>query len=279
MRCRVCNENCSVKVDDIGFKCYNCLSISSNSRFTPEVYRIGNYAAYRISKLERLYIRMSTFIRTHGMTKENHKSWLDIGCGKGTLLFVLMKRFRVSGVEPESSRSDIAKSLIGNDRVYASLDQVPFRFDIISAYHVLEHLDEPNDLFVFISSKLNRGGVAIIEVPNKDSLQAIISKANWPHWDKGIHRTHFSNKGISLLANNNNLKIQEIRTFSLTEGVIGMLSTILFLEGLQVYKLLKKSVLMKVILLPMLFLALILEILASLFRRGGVLRFKLVRVE
>lgn len=278
MRCRVCNENCSDKVYDIGFRCYNCLSISSNSRVTPEVYSTGNYAAYRISKLERIYIRMSTFIRTFGMTKEEHKSWLDIGCGKGTLLFSLMRRFRVYGVEPESSRSDIAKSLIGNDRVYGSLDQVQFRLDVISAYHVLEHLDEPNDLFDFISSKLNHGGVAIIEVPNKGSLQAIISKAKWPHWDKGIHRTHFSSKGIALLANNNNLKIKKIRTFSLTEGVIGMLSTILYLEGLQVYTLIKKSVLMKVILLPMFFLALILEVLASLCRRGGVLRFKLVRV-
>jgi len=279
MKCRVCNKTSNTRIYDIGYYCEHCLSISSFSHVTPEAYSTGNYASYRISRFESFYIRINAFIRTHGFTHENHKSWLDIGCGKGTLLSFLKKRFSVSGIEPESSRAAIARSLIGKQNIYSSFEDITSEHDVISAYHVLEHFDVPNDLFVFIAANLNLNGVAIIEVPNMQSIQAKLSRRKWPHWDKGIHRTHFSRKGISSLADNNGLIIQKVRTFSLTEGVLGMLSTILCLEGLQVYSLLKKSVLMKLLIIPMLSLALVLEIIASLLKRGGVLRLQLIRCE
>ena len=277
MKCRVCENTGIQEYSDIGYLCKKCNSISSFSKVSVEAYSSGNYAEYQASRLEKLYVRLNAIIRISGMIDKHYKTWLDVGCGKGHLLSYLSNKYLVSGVEPEDARAQVARSVIGHENVFDSFDNVKLSHDVISAFHVLEHLETPNELFEFISNNLTSHGIAIIEVPNKRSFQAFLANIYWPHWDKGIHRTHFSKDALIMLAEQNNLRIVKTQYFSLTEGVIGMLSAILRTKDLAVYTLLKRSWYLKFLLIPFLVFSLLLEFISSLFFFGGVIRIKLKR--
>jgi 2-polyprenyl-3-methyl-5-hydroxy-6-metoxy-1,4-benzoquinol methylase len=99
-------------------------------------------------------------------TQIGDRRWLDFGTGVGGVLELLAGAARECwGVEkqPGPRESLVALGL----RVVASLDEVPDdHFDVITLFHVLEHLDDPVDTLRVIHRKLRRGGTLLVEVPH-----------------------------------------------------------------------------------------------------------------
>jgi SAM-dependent methyltransferase len=108
------------------------------------------------------------FINGHIHGVQRH---LDFGCSTGIQLHDFQKKYRneMVGVEPDPVRREHAREK--GVTVYASLDELlecePGKFDLISLFHVLEHLSDPAEYLVrFRERFLEKGGWLLIEVPN-----------------------------------------------------------------------------------------------------------------
>jgi 2-polyprenyl-3-methyl-5-hydroxy-6-metoxy-1,4-benzoquinol methylase len=97
------------------------------------------------------------------------KRFLDIGCGVGHYLELAKKYFDDPiGVEPSITSAKTAKQKgfsVINDYFHKGLS-FESGFDVITIIEVLEHLEQPIDLFVQAASLLNENGILFVEVPN-----------------------------------------------------------------------------------------------------------------
>jgi SAM-dependent methyltransferase len=96
----------------------------------------------------------------------SNKAWLDVGTGAGGVLD-LLRPFAgsVVAVEPQKRALD---SLRQQDyEAYSDISEVPSsEFDVITLFHVFEHLTDPLELLKVAHDKLRVGGKIIIEVPH-----------------------------------------------------------------------------------------------------------------
>lgn len=128
------------------------------------------------------------------------KSVLDFGCGAGGYL-VLAKDIATTaeGVELEQVMRDGLNA--EGIRCASSLDDVG-SFDVITMFHVLEHLDEPLMYLEKMKKHLNKDGKLLIEVPNADdallSLYNSEKFADFTYWH--CHVYLYTNDTIKKLA-------------------------------------------------------------------------------
>jgi 2-polyprenyl-3-methyl-5-hydroxy-6-metoxy-1,4-benzoquinol methylase len=137
---------------------------------------------------------------------------LDVGCGDGSLLFIMKEYgWDVYGVDISDSAVKLAKEKLGTNNIFAGrLEDCRFPsafFDIISLRHVLEHLNKPYDTLVEIKRILKKDGILSITVPNIDSIYFHFFKKNWFHLDIPRHLYQFSARTLKDLLNKAGFKI------------------------------------------------------------------------
>ncbi len=93
---------------------------------------------------------------------------LDIGAGGGEFVYLSQKSgFISSGIEPNHGYSEFAKREYDADVETMSLAATESAtFDVITMFHVLEHMASPDAVMKKIHQILNPGGIFFIEVPN-----------------------------------------------------------------------------------------------------------------
>lgn len=135
------------------------------------------------------------------------KTILDIGCGTGEFLTNARKNnWNTLGVEINDEARN--KSSKKNITTYKFIEEVKSsQFNIITLWHVLEHLKDLNGTITKISSLLDTDGTLIIAVPNYKSYDANYYKEYWAAYDTPRHLWHFSQKSISTIFKNHNLKV------------------------------------------------------------------------
>ena len=153
------------------------------------------------------------------------KKILDIGCGTGDFLKYGIQNFKINGVgvEPNSKARSISDSKnINVSNSIADLDGK--KFDVITLWHVLEHVKDLNEYFTFLKNHLKQDGVLIIAVPNFKSYDAAYYKNYWAAWDVPRHLWHFSKKSIKKLADENNFKLIHIKPMYFDSFYVSLLS-------------------------------------------------------
>ncbi len=126
------------------------------------------------------------------------KSVLDIGCGTGDLLWLLQKnKLNAVGVEPNAKANAIAsqKKL----EIHSTLEEVQGKFDLISMFHVLEHVHDPFAYVENLHHYLNEEAYVFVALPNFNSYDAGYYKKHWAAFDVPRHLFHFSSYGIKKL--------------------------------------------------------------------------------
>mgnify|MGYP000513018722 CR=1 FL=1 len=124
---------------------------------------------------------------------------LDVGCGTGAFLKIMHDNgWDTCGVEPNSKARNHVASLGIN--VQTSLQDLKNKsFDVITLWHVLEHLPNLYEAVNQIKMLLKPGGFLIIAVPNFNSFDANYFQSYWAAYDVPRHLWHFSRKSIPKL--------------------------------------------------------------------------------
>lgn len=152
---------------------------------------------------------------------------LDIGCGTGYFLDKMKKlKWVVTGIEKSDETRRYAKERFGLDCQNSEylFDIKPQTKDVITMWHVLEHIESLDEVMVQLHSILKDSGVAIIALPNKDSYDAKSYKEHWAAYDVPRHLWHFSPNTFSLLANKHQFEIKEMKPMYFDTFYISMLS-------------------------------------------------------
>ncbi len=124
---------------------------------------------------------------------------LDIGAGTGDFLSAAKnKGWTVSGSEPNESAREIA--LEKGIELKNSIDDFQGKqFDVITLWHVLEHIPDLEDSLQKIQTLLKPNGILIVAVPNFNSLDAQYYKSHWAAFDVPRHLWHFSQTSMRKL--------------------------------------------------------------------------------
>lgn len=126
---------------------------------------------------------------------------LDIGCGRGEFLDLLRSRgFAVAGLEPGAEAAKRGREEFGLDITHGMLGSglLPEAgFDLITAWHVIEHLPEPGEALDEVCRALVPGGVFITAVPDFGGAQSEYFREGWFGVDAPRHLFHFTRRTLS----------------------------------------------------------------------------------
>jgi SAM-dependent methyltransferase len=102
--------------------------------------------------------------------------------------------WRVSGIEPDEAAATLARRYTDELHVGDVLTAPfgPGRFDVVTAFHVLEHVPDPVAVARRMLEWLAPGGLLIVEVPNAEGLGAAIFGRAWSGLELPRHLSHFS---------------------------------------------------------------------------------------
>jgi len=150
---------------------------------------------------------------------------LDFGCGAGGFLFKARDLAATAhGVEPETRLSNHYQC--HGLTVFQNLSQMPKnvrggRYDIITLFHVLEHIPDPKSILDELSTMLADGGQIIVEVPNADdALLTLYNNKPFSHFTYwSCHLFLYTAKTLQMLFDQINLKvnyIKQIQRYSLS---------------------------------------------------------------
>jgi len=149
---------------------------------------------------------------------------LDYGAGTGQFLNHMKNmQWEVEGVEPNSSARNLGIKK-GLDIHTTLTDLKKKRFDIISLWHVLEHVPDLDLKILEFRKLLNPDGLLIVAVPNYNSSDAIFYKENWAAWDVPRHIWHFSRDGIKKKLAHHGFKLVEEKPLKFDSYYVSMLS-------------------------------------------------------
>ncbi len=127
-------------------------------------------------------------------------SLLDIGCGTGTFLHEMKRSgWSVTGVEPADVARQQAESRL-SQKVFTSIDELPQKsYRVITLWHVLEHLHQPDATIKSCRNLLEPGGLLVIAVPNPASFDALHYRQHWAGFDVPRHLWHFTRQSMEKL--------------------------------------------------------------------------------
>lgn len=201
----------------------------------PLYYESSDYISHTDSK-ESLVDKVYQFVKKYALNQKlklinsfqtESKNLLDVGCGTGDFLKTCENAgWNVVGVEPSLNAQNIAKSKLKNANViYGDLFELQnVQFDVITLWHVLEHVPDLEVYIAQLKKLLKPEGVLIIAVPNYKSFDALYYKQYWAAFDVPRHLWHFSKKSISLLFSNHQLKLETILPMKFDSFYVSILS-------------------------------------------------------
>lgn len=151
--------------------------------------------------------------------------WIDVGAGDGGFLQTVNARKRV-GVEISSSGRKIMQQ---NDLDTLTDKQFlkarGLNADVISFWHVFEHVEKPWGYLESAKRNLNKNGKIIIGIPNIDSLEFKFAKEYWFHLQPQFHFWHFTPKSFQKLLDKTGFNISKIDHWSVEHHPTGVLQS------------------------------------------------------
>lgn len=150
----------------------------------------------------------AALIQSH---QHGEKNLLDIGCGNGHFLNACkMQGWNTYGMELDTETANRA-ALLTRQNIFPNLQAIPSltQFELISLWHVLEHVYELDEYFEFFKTSLAEKGKLLLALPNSESYDANYFKEFWAAYDVPRHIYHFNPKTIQALASKHGFKLVE----------------------------------------------------------------------
>ncbi|MFY0628884.1 MAG: class I SAM-dependent methyltransferase [Flavobacteriaceae bacterium] len=194
-------------------------------------YNSEEYKSHHNSKktfLNFIYntVKKRSFKKKHTIFQNGttDKTILDIGAGTGDFLkYCKDNNFKVTGIEPNEGARKQAKEngILLHEKLEGVLGK---KFDVITMWHVLEHVPNLYEYLEHLKNLLKEDGKLIVAVPNFKSYDANYYKEFWAAYDVPRHLWHFSKKSIYSLFGSVDLEVVKVHPMKYDSFYVSLLS-------------------------------------------------------
>jgi len=201
-------------------------------------YKAESYVSHSDTKkgfINTLYhwVRSYTLIKKLQLVMQHTRlkqgKILDYGAGTGAFLETCKKnKWEAFGIEPDETARKVMQEKF-NISSYVSLeearaDNVFSEFDVITAWHVLEHVPDLNETIESLRTILKDKAILILALPNPNSYDAKYYKECWAAYDVPRHLWHFAPDDVTRLFSDNGFKLIQTRPMTFDSFYVSMLS-------------------------------------------------------
>lgn len=155
--------------------------------------------------------KYETAVRLIKKHKKGRLKILDIGCGQGILSFYISKNWQLYGIDADEDRIRRAGKIKFKNAKFSVADaenlSFNFKFDVILALDIIEHLKHPEKCLKKISKLLKKGGILIVSNPNKHSMWELFLN-KWLHLED--HRHYWSPDEFDSMTKVFGLELREV---------------------------------------------------------------------
>ena len=197
-----------------------------------EYYKSDQYISHTDSK-KSFFDKIYQFVKNFTLQKKldlinsfgsENNTILDVGAGTGDFLKTcLQNNWNVFGTEPNQQAREVAKEkgiVLHNDLgVYSNK-----KFDIITLWHVLEHVENLSEFISQLDNLLSENGKLIVAVPNYKSDDANYYKEFWAAFDVPRHLWHFSQQSIFKIFKAENFVVEKTLPMKFDSFYVSILS-------------------------------------------------------
>jgi len=247
--CPVCNKTEFTKfIDCVDYTVSNDIftiveCIECNFHFTnpiPVIEEIGEYyksesyvshSSTNKGLINKIYQRVRNYTLKQKVKliakHSNGNNHLDIGAGTGHFInATTLSGFKSVGLEPDEDARKLAVDTHNiNIQPLENLYSITEKsMDVITMWHVLEHVYDLQKDLIQIEKILKDDGVMVVAVPNMDSYDAKHYKEYWAAYDLPIHLYHFTPNDIDTLFSKFNMEVVEILPMKFDSFYVSMLS-------------------------------------------------------
>ena len=197
----------------------------------PSYYESEDYISHtdrKRSLFERMYHLVKNIALKNKLKLINSYSekgrLLDIGAGTGDFLVVAKNDgWQTIGIEPSSKAKTIAINKGVNFAGNLS-DLESHSFDLITMWHVLEHVPNLDEYITELKKLLKPTGTILIAVPNFKSFDANYYGRFWAAFDVPRHIWHFSKTAIQKLFEEKEMKLVDVHPMKFDSFYVSLLS-------------------------------------------------------
>ena len=195
-------------------------------------YESEDYISHTDAK-RSLFEKIYHIVKSYSLKKKvglinayhNQKgSLLDIGAGTGDFLVTAKASgWQTTGVEPNKNAKNLAisKGISFQNSIESIENQ---QFDVITMWHVMEHVPDVEYQFKQLKRLLKPNGTLIIAVPNYKSYDAQHYGKFWAAYDVPRHLWHFSKISIEKLVSRENMKLEKVLPMIFDSFYVSLLS-------------------------------------------------------
>lgn len=186
-------------------------------------YYIGksNFASIIFNPIAQFFY----FIRRLYAGLDEKNVWVDCGAGEGGFLRTVRSRKKI-GVEISSSGRKMMKKIgLSTLSEREFLLSKTLHADVISFWHVIEHIEYPITYLHAAYKNLNKNGKIVIGIPNHKSFEFKFFGKYWFHLVQNYHIWHFSPESITQLLNKTGFAVDFIDNWSIEHHPTGILQS------------------------------------------------------
>ncbi|MFQ3212747.1 MAG: 2-polyprenyl-3-methyl-5-hydroxy-6-metoxy-1,4-benzoquinol methylase [Marivirga sp.] len=187
----------------------------------------GNNPINLLYKIVRNYSTAQKIKLIKTITNRKNGKIFDYGIGTGYFLKAIEQAgWRVTGLEPDTAARNLAEKSTGIT-IHSDLSKIidnNEKFDLITLWHVLEHVHDVNEVFIKLKTLLKEKGKMLIAVPNVDSFDNNLFQEHWAAYDVPRHLYHFNQESMKTFVMKHGMKVKKVHPMKFDSFYISMLS-------------------------------------------------------
>ncbi|MFC1621902.1 class I SAM-dependent methyltransferase [Patescibacteria group bacterium] len=243
-KCKICNSTKEdllfrAKNPDIGdsfdiVSCTGCGLVKTKQKGSDisNYYTDTSYYAKGDSCFNKIKKLFATITKVYLIERfKRGGKLLDVGCGDGKVLELFDNgNWKLYGIEPYGKPKNAR----------ATIHHVPFEntklpddtFDVITLWHVFEHIINPNLVLRELNRILKKNGLLFLSIPNVESFSAKLFKNNWFALYPPVHIFHYSIDTIAKVLEKSGFEVKKVDKFSWEYTPFVILQSLLNSTGL-----------------------------------------------
>ena len=200
-------------------RCKNCLLTHINPKPESGIIRstyLDNYSKSYEKKSEKKIKRARRYVRRMERQLKRKGRWLDVGCSAGFIVKASKDSgFESYGIDVDPEGIAYAKSFLSLSNVkIGTIENTSFEtesFDVISAYDVIEHVEDIHSFTARLKELLAPEGIIDLITPNIEHWSVPKDLKIWKEIKPSEHLYYFSKKNLKQLLEEHGLQILKIR--------------------------------------------------------------------